>query len=312
MRPATARFPAGCAPRGRGFTLIEMIVTIAITGIVAAMLLLFFMKPFQEYIDMGRRATLVDAAESALRRMARDLRLALPNSVRVTNSAGGGFALEFLPIVDGGKYMTLGMTSVKLNLHGDFDADFNNLGCFQHISPGAYSTYHIVVNSLGTTGFDAYAAPTINKQGNTTGVITPVGLTITITNNPGASCQTAGVGVGDQHVHLSAMHAFLDSSPMSRFYVVEKPVSYLCDKASGTLTRYANYPVQASQPVTAAALNALPGVTSALVADSIDACGITSSSTDVRNRSLATLDLALSKEGETIRLIHQVQLDNSR
>lgn len=308
MRAAVRFFPGRTAlPHGRGFTLIEMIVVIAIAGIVASMLLLFFMKPFQEYVDMGRRAALVDTAESALRRMARDLRIALPNSVRVTNSPNG-FTLELLPIIDGGKYTTTGITFAKINLHGNFDMDFNNLGCFQNITPGVYSNYHIVVNNLGTPGFDAYGPLTYNKQGNTTGIITPVGLTITITDNTGASCPT----LGDQHIHFGANHAFLDSSPRNRFYVVEKPVSYLCDKANGTLTRYANYPIQASQPTTAAALNGLPGVTSALVADSIDACSITSTSVDTRNRSLVTLDLALAKEGETIRLIHQVQQDNSR
>lgn len=319
MRAAVRFFPGRTAlPRGRGFTLIEMIVVIAIAGIVASMLLLFFMKPFQEYVDMGRRAALVDTAESALRRMARDLRIALPNSVRVTNSPNG-FALELLPIIDGGKYTTTGITFAKINLHGNFDMDFNNLGCFQNITPGVYSNYHIVVNNLGTAGFDAYGPLTYNKQGNTTGIITPA-MTITITNNAGASCQTDGIGVGDQHIHFGANHAFLDSSPRNRFYVVEKPVSYICDEATDTLTRYADYPAQTSQPTAdalkAAALNPLigplAGVTSALVADSIDACSITSTSVDTRNRSLVTLDLALAKEGETIRLIHQVQQDNSR
>lgn len=307
---AAVRFSPGrtALPRGRGFTLVEMIVVIAIAGIVASMLLLFFMKPFQEYVDMGRRAALVDTAESALRRMARDLRIALPNSVRVTNSSNG-FALELLPIIDGGKYTTTGATFAKINLYGNFDMDFNNLGCFQNITPGVYSNYRIVVNNLGTTGFDAYGPLTYNKQGNATGIITPVGLTITITDNTGADCNQ---DLGDQHIHFSANHAFLDSSPQNRFYVVEKPVSYLCDKTNGTLTRYADYPAQTSQPATAAALNALAGAASAVVADSIDACSITSASVDTRNRSLVTLDLALAKEGETIRLIHQVQQDNSR
>ncbi len=309
MRPALVRFlPRRAAlPRSRGFTLLELIVTIVIAGIVAGMLSIFIVKPIQGYTDLSRRAALVDAAEGALRRMARDLRLALPNSVRVTNSTDG-FALELLPIIDGGKYTTSGATSVKINLQGSFDADFDNLGCFQNITPGVYSTYRIVINNLGTAGFDAYEPLTLGKQGITLGVITPVGLTITITNNTGASCPT----IGDQHINFSANHAFLDSSPQSRFYVVEKPISYLCDKANGTLTRYANYPVQTSQPVTAAALNGLSGVTSALVTDSIGACSVTSTAADVRNRGLATLDLTLSKDGETIRLIHQVQLDNSR
>lgn len=293
--------------RNRGFTLIEMIMVIVIAGVVASVLLLFFLKPFVEYIDMGRRAVLLEAAESSLRRMGRDLRTALPNSIRVTNSTNG-FAIEFLPIIDGGKYMTLGMASAKINLHGDFDKDFDNLGCFQNIAPGAYDTYHVVVNNLGTPGFDVYEPLTLNRQSNATGVITKVGELITISDNPGASCPA----LGTQHISLRDNHAFLDSSPRNSFYIVEKPVSYICDKTTGVLTRYANYPIQVNQPATAAALNALAGVTSAVVTDSIDACSATSDSADVRNRSMVTLDLALSKDGETIRLIHQVQQDNSR
>lgn len=307
MTPFIPHRVVDISARNRGFTLIEMIMVVVIAGIVAAMLLLFFMKPFQEYTDLGRRAALVDAAESALRRMARDVRIALPNSIRVTNSTNG-FAMELWPIIDGGKYVTQGAASAKINLHGDFDKDWDNLGCFQNITPGVYTTYHIVINNLGITGFDAYGPLDINRQGNATGVITKVGETITISDNPGASCPT----LGTQHISLGNNHAFLDSSPRNRMYLVEKPVSYVCDKASGTLTRYADYPIQASQPATAATLDSLPGVTSALVTDSVESCVVTSSSVDVRNRSLVTLDLALSKEGEVIRLIHQAQQDNSR
>ena len=294
-------------PHG-GFTLIELVFAITITGILAGITSVFIMRPVQGYFDLSRRAALVDASESALRRMARDIRIALPNSVRITNTSGGGFALELIPIVDGGKYTTTGAVSVKINLHGDFDQDFDNLGCFHAIAPGTYTNYRIVINNLGTSGYDAYASPQINKQGNTTGVITAGGVTITITNNAGANCPSTG----DQHIHFSQNHAFLDSSPQNRFFVVEKPVTYLCDKAAGTLTRYASYDFQSSQLTTAAALNALPGVTSALVANRISACSVSTSAQDVRNRGLATLDLSLAESGETVRLIHQAQLDNSR
>ncbi len=290
-------------PRGGGFTLLDLIVTIVITGIAAGMVSMFIVKPIQGYVDLSRRAALVDTAESSLRRMARDIRLALPNSVRVTNISGnGGFALELLPIVDGGKYTTKGATDTKINLQGNFDQDFDILGCLHAITPGSYTNYRLVINNLGTAGYDVYTTT------GTTGVITPLGQTITVTDNVGAACPTTG----DQHIHLSANHAFLDSSPHDRLFVVETPVTYLCDTASGTLTRYAGYPIQASQPTTAAVLNGLSGVTSALVADSISACDIATTSSDLRNRGLVTLNLSLSKDAETIRLIHQVQLDNSR
>lgn len=307
--------------RYRGVTLVELIATLVITAILASVVASFITYPIEGLVALSRRAALVDAAESSLRRMARDIRLALPNSVRVTNTATG-FALEMLPIVDGGKYTTQGMGNRKVNLHGNADDNFDNLGCFQHISPGTYSNYRLVINNLGTTDTcpsecnDAYRSSTAisSGAGQPTQVITPLtvdGLTFTITiTNYGASC-SATTG-GEQHIQFSANNKFNDTSPRNRFFIVEKPVTYLCDKNAGTLTRYADYPIQSNQPTTASTLNGLSGVTSSLMSDNVSACTISTTSSDVRNRSLVTLSLTLTRDGESIRLIHQAQLDNSR
>src|SRR5258706_15936835 len=90
--------------RGRGFTLVEMIAVIAIMGIIAAMVAVFIRSPVDSYVDSARRAELSDVADTALRRIIRDLRLALPNSVRVTESPAGTFYLEFLITSGGGRY----------------------------------------------------------------------------------------------------------------------------------------------------------------------------------------------------------------
>jgi len=55
-------------------------------SIVVAFMAMFIVTPMQAYTGQTRRAELVDEADSALRLMGRDLRSALPNSVRVTSS----------------------------------------------------------------------------------------------------------------------------------------------------------------------------------------------------------------------------------
>ena len=67
----------------RGFTLVEMIVVIVITGIIAGVVAIFLRAPVQGYVDSARRAEMTDIADTALRRIGRDLRTAVPNSVRV-------------------------------------------------------------------------------------------------------------------------------------------------------------------------------------------------------------------------------------
>src|SRR5207247_10236805 len=71
--------------RAGGVTLIEMVIVIAITAIIAAALSVFISRPVEGYADAARRAELSDIADTALRRMTRDLRTALPNTIRITS-----------------------------------------------------------------------------------------------------------------------------------------------------------------------------------------------------------------------------------
>ena len=89
--------------RQSGFTLIELVVTLVISAIVVSFVSMFISGPVRGFTDQARRARLVDAADSALQRMGRDVRRALPNSVRTT-AGGGVVALELLSTVDGGRY----------------------------------------------------------------------------------------------------------------------------------------------------------------------------------------------------------------
>lgn len=294
----------------RGFTLVELVVVIAITAIVAGMAAVFVLRPVQGYVDLSRRAALVDSAESALRRMARDIRIALPNSVRVTNLAAG-FAVELLPTLDGARYATAEASACE-NLTGfdpaAADADFDVLGTFSSLSPLNDPSYRLVINNQGAgTTHDVYADG-VSPSPAAPLVITPVGTSVTIALNPVGACPANS----KHHITLSPAHQFRSESPRDRLFVITTPVSYLCDTTSGTLKRYSGYAIQAAQPTAEAAI----GVAGVLVADRLSApdgaCSVTTSTTDVQDRGLVTIALTLAEQGEKIRLIHQVQLDNSR
>ena len=66
----------------KGFTLVEMIMVITITGIIGGIVAVFLNAPVQQYIDVARRAELTDIADTALRRVGRDLGLGRANSGR--------------------------------------------------------------------------------------------------------------------------------------------------------------------------------------------------------------------------------------
>ena len=95
--------------RGRieaGFTLAEAVIVIVILGIISAAVAVFISGPIEAYFDVSRRAQLSDAADTALRRIARDLQRALPNSVRVAGACTGATPcyLEYVPVEAGGRY----------------------------------------------------------------------------------------------------------------------------------------------------------------------------------------------------------------
>jgi MSHA biogenesis protein MshO len=82
-----------------GFTLVELVLVIVILGVVAATMSMFFKPAFDGYLGTRTRAELLEQADVALRRMQRDIRAAVPNSVRAPNTA----CFELVPTSAGGR-----------------------------------------------------------------------------------------------------------------------------------------------------------------------------------------------------------------
>jgi MSHA biogenesis protein MshO len=293
------------ATRTRGFTLIELVITIAVGSVVVAFMALFIVTPMTIYTSQTRRAMLVDAADSALRFIGRDVRAALPNSVRVNTS---GNALELLATVDGARYQDSGpLSNPALAL--DFtalDGAFATTVPFTQVPsltatktlPWTSSAYYLSIYNVGVPGADAYQ---IANFLNVPYVITPPGTTITI---------SAGATANQNLVTLSPPFQFLFGSPGQRVFLVSGPVSYLCDTAAATLTRYSGYTIAGAQPTSAAALTAA-GASSALVAANVTGCQFVFSVGTAQRNGLATLTLQITQSGESVQLLHQVEVVNA-
>lgn len=307
-----APYPARMSPpRWWGFTLIEMVVVILLLGIIGAGVAAFLVRPVEGYRDLARRAALVDVAETSLRRLERDIRAALPRSVRVTNLSGGGFAVETLPIIEGVMYRrndNSGGTTGNFNrlfLNNADDFDIHKF--LRHVAvPSSSTTHRLVLNNTATTtNNNAYTAPAIDNT-----VITPPGTVITYS----ATGLSTG-GSPAHHINVSPTYDFLTYSVRQRIYIIETPVTYLCtpdatNPALGTLIRYEGYVIVAAQP-SSSGVAPLATAASARIVDNVVACTFNTSTVDTRNRAMVTLTLTLEDDGERVRLLHQVQLDNS-
>ncbi|MDI3293883.1 PulJ/GspJ family protein [Janthinobacterium tructae] len=289
-------------PRQRGFTLIELIVVIVITAIVAGMVTVFIRAPIQSYLDVSARAELADAADLVSRRITRDVRLALPNSVRVTSNSSGSF-LELLLTKTGGRYLSEddpntipgnvlafdpSTPEAKLNMFTIVGAAPSGV---QTIVPGDF----IVVNNLGDQPpVDAYDC---SGQCNRAQVASISGNDVTLVKNPFVA-QTPSM-----------------PSLSYRFQVVSTVVTYHCApnaNGTGTLTRYAGYVIEADQPVSTAALTGAPSA--ALMANQVARCAFSFATLPNLQRGLVSVSLTLGAPGGNagqITLVQQAQVNNS-
>jgi MSHA biogenesis protein MshO len=288
------------ATRARGFTLIELVITIAVGSVVVAFMALFIVTPMTIYTSQTRRAALVDAADSALRFIGRDLRAALPNSVRV-NASGSVTALELLATADGARYQDSGpLSNPALAL--DFtalDGAFATTVPFTQLTlPWTSNAYYLSIYNVDVPGADAYQMANFP---NVPYVITPANTTITI---------SAGATANQNLVTLSPPFQFLFGSPGQRVFLVSGPVSYLCDTTAATLTRYSGYTIAGTQPTSAAALNAA-GASSALVAGNVTGCQFVWNAGTMNRNGLATLTLQITQSGESVQLLHEVNVVNA-
>jgi MSHA biogenesis protein MshO len=294
--------------RAAGVTLIELAITIALVGIIGA-LVVQFVWPVRSYIDSSRRAALADTADTALRRIGRDLHLALPNSVRVTTTGTGPttvYYLELLLVRTGGRYRADVDSGASNTCTGGYANDVLSFGaaddCFKtlgnlYATPAdittqvvANSDYVVVFNlQPGTTGADAYSTTC------------------------GSTCNKSLISealnfAGEDRIKF-ASNTFTYESPGSRFFIVEGAVSYVCDPPAGTLTRRWGYTIAASQPTS------FTDGSNARLADNVSGCSFTYDANVSAGTGLATLALTLSIQSsqgtpESVSLYHAVHVNN--
>jgi MSHA biogenesis protein MshO len=286
--------------RQRGFTLVEAVIVIVIIGVLSGMVAVFIRAPMQGYADGAARAELSDTADLALRRMARDLRLALPNSIRVSPDHN---SLEFLMTRTGGRYL-----SAEDAVDGapvlDFLDPANTSLTVVGPMPGADELTpgrdFLVVNNLGPGFRPADAYDLTSPQRNI--------------------ARVTGANPGSQLLVLADNPFAVQEPPLpsadQRFYIVSGPVTYYCGvEPDGTrqLTRQSGYPIAAAQvanPVPAGAA----GGTRSLLAGRVRSCRFEYETLASMRSALAILTLELQPRNSSdavVRLVHQVHVNNT-
>jgi len=266
-----------------GFTLVELVMVIALAGLVAVMIGAVLSRPFQGFVDQSRRAELVDLAATALNRMARDIRLAVPNSVRIN-----GGALELLRAPAGGRYRANLVNGVRQ----DPPVCTANPCAIPFLGPlplhelSLPASLWVVIYNVGSSGEGNTVWPPLD---NTSSVISP---------RAQVSLVGSELSLADPAM---ATFRFRYASPQHRLFLADNVVGYRCQ--GGRLLR-GEFDTLA---------NEYDYSTAAVLADSVDCAASSFTYTPGTNSrsGLVTLRLTLTQAEETISLLQQVHVDNA-
>lgn len=257
----------------RGFTLIEMIAVIVILAILAGMGGTFVVESTKSYQSSQTRTRLVNTGRQAIERMSRQLRIALPYSLRLTNS---NQCIEFMPIASGGNY--LGLKN----------------------SDDTYTGYlpDLINGGAGRTSFD------VSPHGIDFGVAQFVSVGAMAANevygaNPGSLATLASRS--STQLTLSAAKIWQRNSINKRFYLLNNPQAFCV--VNSELRFYEN------QNATSAAVD-LTSNYSLLAANVVAATPFTLTAGSENRNTIVQINIAFAYKAESVPFTHSVMIRN--
>lgn len=203
--------------RQAAFTLVELITVILILGIVSLGISGFIGRGAEIYVDVTEREQIISDSRFVIERLNRELRAALPNSLRLSFYSSGGVTrrcIEFTPVR---------WSSFYLDIPVDPDGAANTFDVVQ--LAGASDNYDTSTADndfvvVYPTHVDHVYATTEIRRFGLQQVSSAVNNIVTLT--------------------MDASIEFPADSPASRLYIVGQPVSY-CVNNSRQITRHSNY-----------------------------------------------------------------------
>ncbi len=260
----------------KGFTLIELVTVVVILSILTVIGSGFMIRTAEGYHQTVNRTQLIQRGRQTIERLTRELRNAVPNSIRVSTN---NLCIEWLPVVGGGNYV--GVLPDQSN--GAPPTSTVNTGPLTFDSG---NTAYVVVGALKSS--DIYNAA-------------PNSLELF------SSIDTSNI---PNQITLSNSKIFERNSVNNRIFVASEP-NQACISGDQLFT-YESYTSTGSYPSQGALTGSPPG-TGVLLSVGVAVSGeipfsITSGSLD-RN-TIVQLNIPFEKGGERISLSHQIMVRN--
>lgn len=272
-----------------GFTLIEMVISITILGIVASLSALIINRSVEGYDATARRAKLHSSARLAIDRIAREVRQALPNSICTYNGSSCNSSADrfyFLKTSDGGEYQTQ-----------------------SGVYPGGAARAPLPIAPATANSFDVLSTNSLNISTGNSWVV------LYNTNNNAiyssaskrkliSSITTKDVdGVLPANdiavVNLASSTSFPGHSPSRRFQIIqEAPVIFYLNGTN--LFRATSTFAAPNTPVGAQ-----------LLLENVSGLNFSYIAGIQQRASVLRIDLTITVKGETVHIIHEAHIQNA-
>ena len=274
----------------RGFTLIEIVITVLVSSIMAVGIVNYIGDSVEGFASSGNRNKLASSGRTVVDRVALELHNSVPNSIRVTTAQpAGDQCMEFMPFVGATSYLDAPFTGSGGT---EFDAIDFNPELLYATPAGVYA----VVYPINTDVLYEFGNPG------------PMALIDEIEDTGGAD----GIVTVRLDLEAPTQHRFNRRSPVNRFYVAQTPVSFCL--VGSQLFRYRNYAIQQAQ-CTPATPSCLPTAAPdrALISDNINngaRTAFTLLEPTLRRNAILAMDLNFTSEGDVVSLKHEVLMRN--
>jgi len=273
----------------KGFTLIEMVISITILGIVGGMSALIIDRTVEGYDSTARRAKLYSSARLAIDRISREVRQALPNSICTYNGSNCNNTADrfyFLKSTDGGEYQTQtgnypnGTPRAPMPITSATATSVDVLST-NSLTLGPGNNWMVLYNTNNNT---IYSSATKRKQ-----------ISSITTKDVDGTGPTDDIAV----INFSGATSFPEHSPSRRFQIIqEAPVIFYL---SGTDL------LRATSTFTA------PNTPSGgqLLLENVSTLNFSYIAGTQQRASVLRIDLTITVKGESVQIIHEAHIQNA-
>lgn len=281
-----------------GFTLVEVIIVIAIMGIIGGLSTLIIGRSLDSFAALERRENMQTSIRLAVERISRELRNALPNSICVNNGGacinGSGSQFHFIPIRDSGRYQ---------DRPGVYTAPPPIQRNRLPVTPLSRDRFDVLSTNIANPLLAAVGDRVVVYNINNVGIYNPVN-NIRRPINAIVPIDIDGDANPDTiQIQFNGNQSFANHSPTRRFHIIDNAqqvTSFSFLLVGNQLFR---------DTTTLNAPNA--AVAPQLLMQNVQACTFTYTAGSQQRAGLLRINITVAEQGETIQVIHDAHVYNT-